>query len=79
MALDQCHTKVCATVTTDRDARGYVMAIDAAGNEFILREQAVHVVGQHTFLDLRVGSKVSLTPIPDPKGLRGTEVQILEL
>ena len=71
--------KIPATVTTTHFDRGFVKALDADGIDYFIFHNAVDMMGRHDFADLRMGSRVRLTPIQHPRGWRGIEVEILDL
>lgn len=79
MSLNNGDHKVHATILIVDWARAFARAIDAHGHEFFIFSNAIEQTGRYRFEDLRTGTTVKLTPIDHPKGLRGIEVQILEL
>lgn len=70
--------KLNATIL--RMGEWHAVAIDEWACEYFIFHKSIEMMGRHSFHDLRIGSRVRLTPIGDGKGgWRGIEVEIKDL
>lgn len=67
--------RILATVTSTHGS--YVRAMDDWGATYFVLFNAVQQTGRFGFADLQPGSRVRLTAIEHPKGLRGIEVEVV--
>jgi len=69
------HGRTEATITDLRES--YALALDDWGTTYFIFHTALQQTGQYGFTDLRLGTRVALTPIDHPKGARGIEVEVV--
>lgn len=65
-------------ITIDHDAR-WCLAREDSGQTYLCPERNFQRLGAISFEDVVVGSRVVLTPIEGPKGMRGVDVRVLRL